>query len=396
MNLLPCIIYPSTSSGRTEKNTKNIYATLGLSVLEKKLKKLMIDPEVEKLPATTRVIERTASLSLKRMDSSSLPEHAIDSLKSEKQILWLCNFPGEILKPCPGTLNYICCGYQILQIGTNCPLDCSYCILQAYLNSPGLKVFVNVPDRIAEVTRQIEANPEKIFRIGTGEFTDSLALDSIMGWSEILGPAIAKYKNAILELKTKTDQTTRVLNLHQRERIVVSWSLNSPQIARQEEQGAPSIRQRLKAAQQCQKEGFIIGLHFDPLIEHPGWQAEYLKTIEMLGQYLDPQKIIWISMGCLRYMPGLKTIIRKRHPRSHILDGEFIQGLDHKMRYFKPIRIELYAFMKGLLDQWHKDLGLYLCMESDEVWSKAMGWSPGDSRNLSVYLDERVRKFYKG
>jgi spore photoproduct lyase len=358
------------------------------------IKNIMVDPKTEKRPATDKIIKQTAHLSLKRMQSSSLFGQETYSLKSEKQTLWLCDFPGEILKPCPGTHNYICCGYQILQIGMNCPLDCSYCILQAYLNSPGLRVFVNVPDRINEVVEQIERNPEKIFRIGTGEFTDSLALDSITGFSEILAPVISGHKNAVIELKTKTDQIEKVLDLPHRERIIISWSINSPVIVAKEEHGAPSLRNRLKAAQQCQNQGFIIGLHFDPLIEHAGWQDQYLKTIAMLHQYLDPRKIIWISMGCLRYMPGLKAIIRKRHPGSHILDGEFIMGLDGKMRYFKPIRIEMYAYMKVLLDQWHPDLGLYLCMESDEIWSKSMGWSPENSTALAEYLDNRVRKFY--
>ena len=43
-----------------------------------------------------------------------------------KETLRLLPFKGEFLKLCPGTNNYICCGYQILNIGTNCPLDCSY------------------------------------------------------------------------------------------------------------------------------------------------------------------------------------------------------------------------------------------------------------------------------
>ena len=93
-------------------------------------------------------------------------------------------------------------------------------------------------------------------------------------------------------------------------------------------------------------------------------------------------------------MPALKPIIRRRHPETLVLDGEFILGLDGKMRYFKPIRMELYHFLKELLCQWHPDLGLYLCMESDEVWQASMGWTPETSEGLRNYLDERVRKFF--
>ena len=120
----------------------------------------------------------------------------------------------------------------------------------------------------------------------------------------------------------------------------------------------------------------------------------YLKTIEMLAKHINPKGVIWISMGCLRYIPSLKNIIRKRHPGTHILDGEFISGLDGKMRYFKPIRVDMYGFMAEKLSKWHQDLGLYLCMESHEVWRKSLGWSPENTPGLSDYLDKRVRGLF--
>jgi spore photoproduct lyase len=93
-------------------------------------------------------------------------------------------------------------------------------------------------------------------------------------------------------------------------------------------------------------------------------------------------------------MPSLKAIVRKRRPSSRILDGEFVTGLDGKLRYFKPIRLELYGWLREILDAWSRDLGLYLCMESDDVWSHALGWSPSSSQGLSLYLDERVKRFF--
>jgi spore photoproduct lyase len=120
-----------------------------------------------------------------------------------------------------------------------------------------------------------------------------------------------------------------------------------------------------------------------------------MRTLEMMDRYIDPKGIIWTSLGCLRYMPLLKGIIRKRHPRTHILDGEFVPGKDGKMRYFKPIRIEMYRFLAGMLKKWHGGLGIYLCMESDEVWQKGLGWSPGNSDGLSLYLDQRVHEAFR-
>jgi spore photoproduct lyase len=312
----------------------------------------------------------------------------------DKETLRLIDFKGEFLKPCPGTKGYICCGYQILNVGTNCPINCSYCILQAYFNKPSLRVFVNLEKELDNIGKFIDSHTERIFRIGTGEFTDSLALDQITGWSQSLPAFFSDKKNAVLELKTKTDNIDWLLSSPYRERIIVSWSLNSAEISAREEHGAVSIKNRLRAAKRCQEEGYVVGFHFDPLIYHQGWENGYLKTIELLDKYVDPGKVIWASMGCLRYIPELKSIIRKRHPNTHILDGEFINAPDGKMRYFKPIRLDMYSLIKENLDKWHNDLGLYLCMESSDVWLNSMGWSPIDTNGLSDYLDKRVLKIF--
>ena len=317
-----------------------------------------------------------------------------DEMFMGKGTLHLMTYKGKFLKPCPGTRNYICCGYQILNFAMNCPLNCSYCILQSYFNQPNLRVFVNLRENLKQVLQTIDDHPERIFRIGTGEFTDSLALDDITGTSDLLVPEFSKRKNVILELKTKTDHIQRLLASRYRDRIILSWSLNSPYISTHEEHRAISLEKRLKAARACQSEGFAIGFHFDPLVYHHNWKDGYSRTVELMDKYIDPKGIIWISLGAFRYMPELKSVIRKRHPNTCVLDGEFIPGLDGKMRYFKPIRIDLFTYMREKLETWHRDTGLYLCMESDDIWQKSLGWSPERSAGLKRFLDQRVEKFF--
>lgn len=340
-----------------------------------------------------------ASKILKRL--SGLPFYEIcppcvtvsQSPLQQKQVLHLSSHPGEFIKKCPGTKGYICCNYKILNVGANCPMNCSYCVLQAYLNQPYLRIYTNLEEKLDLLREHLDGNADMIFRIGTGEYTDSLALDPIAGWTDLLLPFFAARKNAVLELKTKSIHIERLLACEIRKRIIVSWSLNSPHVASLEEHGAPGIRERIEAARQCQKEGFTIGFHFDPLVYHPGWKEGYLRTIELMAERLDPNGVIWVSLGCMRYLPELKPVIRSRHPGSRVLNGEFIRGLDGKMRLFKPIRIEMYGFMSEKLALWRNDPGLYLCMESPDVWQSALGWNPEDSSGLSRYLDQRVRDF---
>ncbi len=358
-----------------------------------RVKRIRVEEGAEAYSQTTTVLRRLDGLPVKVVKPFQ-PRQGRGALDLDKETLRLLPFQGEFLKPCPGTKEYICCGYQILHAGTNCPLDCSYCILQAYFNQPELRIFVNLESKLDQIGGYIDRDSERIFRIGTGEFMDSLALEPVVGWTKILLPFFSERMNAVLELKTKTEQVDELLSSPWRDRIIVSWSLNSPSIAAKEEKGAPSIRKRLEAARRCQNAGFVVGFHFDPLIEHRGWKDAYTKTVDMLDDLIDPNGIIWISLGCLRYMPLLKKVIRKRHPGSHILDGEFILGFDGKMRYFKPIRISMYNYMSKILNQWHGDLGIYLCMESDEIWQRSLGWSPGNSEGLSRFLDQRVEKVF--
>jgi spore photoproduct lyase len=358
-----------------------------------KIKATILEKDAEKYPFAQRAVEQLQS-SCPVIGDQTLPVKRSDEFNLEKETLRLISFPGQLLKPCPGTREYLCCGYQILNIGTNCPLDCSYCILQAYFNQPSLRVFVNVEQQLEAIGEALRASATKIFRIGTGEFTDSLALDPIVKWTRVLPSFIAQHKNTVLEFKTKTVSIEGLLSSPYRDRIVVSWSLNSQAIASREEHGAPSIKRRLEAARACQREGYVLGFHFDPLIEHPSWKEEYDRTLDLLDHYINPAKVIWISLGCLRFMPSLKQVIRRRFPKAHILDGEFVPGLDGKLRYIKPVRIEMYAFMKEKLSQWSFGSGIYLCMESGDVWEKGLGWSPENSDALSEYLDKRAQKAF--
>jgi spore photoproduct lyase len=355
------------------------------------IKRTILEKGAEQYPLARRVVEQLQdSCPVEREQTVQIPE--VEGFSLDKETLRLITFPGQLLKPCPGTREYLCCGYQILHIGTNCPFDCSYCILQAYFNQPSLRVFVNVEQQLEAIGQVLQAAQTRIFRIGTGEFTDSLALDPIVKWTQVLPSFVAEHKNAVLEFKTKSLFVEGLLSSPHRDRIVVSWSLNSSLIAAREEHGAPSIKKRLEAARACQREGYILGFHFDPLVEHASWKEEYARTLDLLDHFIKPSRVIWISLGCLRYMPPLKQVIRRRFPKTHILDGEFIPGSDGKMRYIKPLRIEMYRFMKETLAKMGIAGGVYLCMESSDVWMKAFGWSPGTPEELCRYLDDRATK----
>ena len=113
---------------------------------------------------------------------------------------------------------------------------------------------------------------------------------------------------AVLELKTKTTHIESLIDLDHGSSFVVSWSLNSEKIRKEEEKNTAPVKDRIKAASLLIEKGYRVSFHFDPVIYYPGWEQDYQETMELLKENIPPDKIIWISIGSLRYMPGLKNI----------------------------------------------------------------------------------------
>ncbi len=351
-------------------------------------KKILIEQDAADLPLTRTILKRLEGVPREYTASLKpyLEKMSGQGRRDAQNTLLLCKNRGRFFEPCPGTKNYLCCGYFILDVAANCPLNCSYCILQSYLNNPCMVVHANTDEMLAELDGMLDLHPEGFFRVGTGEFTDSLVLDHLTALSTVLVPHFARRENAMLELKTKTDVIEHLQGLNHGGNTAVSWSLNAEPVVRSEEPFACSLDARLHAAARCAQWGYAVGFHFDPLIHYPGWEHDYRPVVERIFQAIDPACICWISLGCFRYMPGLKQAVMDRHPSSDLFCREFIRGLDGKMRYFKPIRIEMYRKMVAWIRNCSADVSIYLCMESGEVWEKALGFAPADACDLNMRL----------
>ncbi|MCP4728222.1 MAG: DNA photolyase, partial [bacterium] len=102
------------------------------------IKKVMVEEGALKHDLSKKILNRISDTPIQQITEMN-PERDLDSSGMGKDTLHLISYKGEFLKPCPGTQKYICCGYQILNLSMNCPIDCSYCILQSYFNQPNLR-----------------------------------------------------------------------------------------------------------------------------------------------------------------------------------------------------------------------------------------------------------------
>lgn len=357
------------------------------------LKKLFVDASVRSHPLTQRISERVG-LPAELVDDPGVLyrwiNSAADPVSRGKQVLYLTRNKGQFLKPCPGTRDYTCCDYQILHVGSFCTMDCSYCILQSYFHPPLLQFFVNHEDLDRELSKLFQKNV--ISRVGTGEFTDSLIWEP---WTDLTGHLVARFSRqdkAVLELKTKTVNVQRLRNLDHKRKTILAWSLNTPAVMKREERRTAPLEARLTAAAQCQEWGYPLAFHFDPMVMYRGCETDYRQVVDDLFAHVRPENIVWISLGTFRFMPSLKPLIAQRFPTSKIAYGEFVTGLDNKMRYFKPLRIGLYKQMVDWIRKAAPDVTVYFCMEDREVWEKSLGRAPSADGGLGRMLDRSASK----
>jgi len=320
----------------------------------------------------------------------------LNNFKEGKKIVREIPKRGEAIGRC-ATLNrkYLCCNVHVLRSIHNCPFECSYCFLQNYLNDSTIKVVDDTQALMDEVKLKIHEEPSKLFRIGTWELGDSLALDLKTGQAAKLIIEFARLKNAVLELKTKSDCIDQIMDIDHRQKTIVSWSLNTDDVISSEESGTASLYRRIASIQKTIDSGYLVGLHFDPMIYHDGWEDRYRKLVKELFSAVSAERVAWISIGSLRFNPEMKKKIENNYPDSRLTSAEMVLGDDAKVRYVKPLRVQMYELLNEELNKHISQINLvYLCMERWDVWDKVFGYHPESIGHLDYIFARSLYERY--
>jgi spore photoproduct lyase len=328
-------------------------------------------------------------------------EAALGSLRERgvpsKGVLVLKPFLGRLYQKCPGSRGMICCNYRLVNIGFNCLYNCTYCFLNYYLNSYGIVQFISPEPSLAELEPELQSAPGTLFRVGTGEFTDSLMLDEISGISASLIVEAARYPNLFLEFKTKSDNIRHLLAIRDKGNTVLAWTLNTARNIGLYEEGSAALEARIRAAAEAAAAGYLTAFHFDPMIEYDGWIEDYCAIADALFEAVDPDRVAWISMGCFRYSHGYREIVRNAFPGERLTLSEMFPGEDGKYRYLKKKRVEAYRALLERIRSRSATPFVYLCMESASVWDAVFGRTYQSSDELEQTMGAHLKKlFMKG
>ncbi len=296
--------------------------------------------------------------------------------QSKRQI-HLTDFKGQFFKKCPGFhKGMACCNYFVLNLGFQCDMDCSYCYLQSFINSNYLTVYTNIDDAFDELASMEHLHDQPV-RVGTGEVIDSLSMDPITLYSRKLIDFFKNYPKWNLEFKTKSDQVDQFLDCDHAGNVIVSWSINPPEVIEKEEHGTARFEQRLLAAEKCRDKGFKISFHIDPMIWHPDWEKSYGFLVDEICCRFQPREIPVMSVGALRFQPEQKNIMRERFTMdSYVNRAETFRGPDGKLRYDYELRKKMFDFVLSRFKDNNPMWKIFMCMETPETWVDTFGHTP--------------------
>jgi len=238
----------------------------------------------------------------------------------------------------------ICPSFYVFAWANNCVFEpkCSYCFLSLtfrYTKDPvvysSLKVLNEVQKWLTKTTRPSVLN--------AGELSDSFMeienklLADVMDLFETQTKHKLLFvtKNNVIPKEIETNAYNKVYN-----QTIFSFSVNSQTVADLYETGAPGPFDRIAAAYRLKKQNQHVRIRIDPIIEIKDFKTEYQPVVDVLNDFLKPERI---TLGSLRFFNNLFYLKKDRDVFKYGVDHK--DG-DHKLRLPLEKRVEMYKWFK--------------------------------------------------
>ena len=250
----------------------------------------------------------------------------------------------------PGVL---CPHFYELILSNGCPYNCAYCYLK--LTFRGKKNPVVFTNSWKDVKAEIDKYDSGVF--STGELADSLAI--IPPLLEETVEYFRKQERKHLLLTTKSCNVSFFGEIEPTPQVIISFSVNAPEVALKYEKLAPSPFERLRAASKLLEMGWRVRVRLDPIVIENNEGIELYRQICREISFIGPERV---TAGMLRQYPGLYRFTSEA-PRKGLS-----KATDGRMRYPVFLRVKVYQMIAGWLN-----FAPALCKETDEVW-ELLGW----------------------
>ncbi len=263
----------------------------------------------------------------------------------------------ELLRSTP--VKTVCPNFYLFDHARGCNFNCSYCFLRDIeYNRKERRLFDDTDKLFAELGAWIAQDDLETYLANAGNMTDALSFEKERPlWGQLIEfmreRAKGKPHTLLVVTKAGLDLCDAFLTHAPCDSIIVSFSINSPDAARDHEPGAATPEARFAAAHELKKLGWRVRLRLDPMIH--GYAYDWVIE-ETAG--LRPERV---TLGTLRADPTLLPEVR---------DVPIFRELEEPdsgsiARYPRAVRMAMY---KQAVDGLKDITSIGLCEETEDVW----------------------------
>jgi spore photoproduct lyase len=238
-------------------------------------------------------------------------------VQKQSPALILARKEGDCVLPAPGGYGFEAGNGYYFSHMLNCLYDCRYCFLQGMYRSAHYVLFVNYED----FTRQLEAkiaaqSAPAVFY--SGYDCDSLAFEPVSKFCAHFIPLFARYPQATLEIRTKSTQVRKLLDMTPLENCVIAMSLMPEAAGERWEHKVPNLGKRLEALARLQEAGWRVALRFEPIIPQTDSLSQYRELFNRVFGILKAAGLHSVSLGEFRMPQRFHRDIVKLYPEEKL------------------------------------------------------------------------------
>ena len=241
---------------------------------------------------------------------------------------------------------------------SGCIAMCMYCYLVCNYNKCSyLRIFVNreeMLDKIIKVANQSEK--ELTFEIGSNS---DLILENTI--THNLEWTIENFnaEKGYLTFPTKFDMVDPLLNLKNKEKVIVRMSMNPEEIINRVEFGTSRLNERINAINKLKEAGYKVGILIAPIILVDNWKELYEELIKKLSEELSEsvKKDAIFELIFMTYSYVHKMINQEAFPNAiNLFNPDIMTGRGKgKYMYKKETREEAEVFLRKTMKKYLKD-----------------------------------------
>ncbi|MCD8139799.1 MAG: radical SAM protein [Planctomycetaceae bacterium] len=256
----------------------------------------------------------------------------------------------------------VCPNFYLLDHARGCNFNCSYCFLRDIeYNRKERRLFDDTDRLFAEIRDWVDHDNLETYLANAGNMTDGLSFENERPiWGDLVelmrGHAEKRNRPHCLLVVTKAGLShCRAFLEHKPPRnVIVSFSINAPEAARDHEAGAAPSAERIAAANKLIELGWRVRVRMDPMIQ--GY--DYTWVTEEVRR-MAPERV---TLGTLRADPTLLPEVRGVGIFAALDEPE----PESIARYPREVRMAMYG---PVVERLRDVTSLGLCEETEDIWA---------------------------